>query len=111
MKRFLRYALEHNRKIRTVFFQDGKMVQKTVKKERDYLKSGLRALGFRVWDSKANYIFFQGPEGLKEKLLERRVLIRSCGNYHGLDGTYYRICVKTREDNEKLLGVLEEEIG
>lgn len=88
-----------------------KMVQKTVKKERDYLKSGLRALGFRVWDSKANYIFFQGSEGLKEKLLERRVLIRSCGNYHGLDGTYYRICVKTREDNEKLLGVLEEEIG
>ncbi len=30
MKRFLRYALEHNRKIRTLFLQDGKMVQKTV---------------------------------------------------------------------------------
>ena len=31
MKRFLRYALEHDRKIRAVFLQDGKMVQKTVR--------------------------------------------------------------------------------
>ena len=30
MKRFLRYALEHDRRIRAVFMRDGKMVQKTV---------------------------------------------------------------------------------
>lgn len=30
MKRFLRYALEHDRKIRAVFLRDGKMMQKTV---------------------------------------------------------------------------------
>ena len=30
MKRFLRYALEHDRRIRAVFLRDGKMVQKTV---------------------------------------------------------------------------------
>ena len=30
MIRFLRYALEHDRKIRAVFLRDGKMVQKTV---------------------------------------------------------------------------------
>lgn len=30
MKRFLRYAVEHDRKIRAVFLLDGSMVQKTV---------------------------------------------------------------------------------
>lgn len=30
MKRFLRYALEHDRRIRAVFLRDGKMMQKTV---------------------------------------------------------------------------------
>ena len=30
MTRFLRYAMEHDRKIRAVFLMDGTMVQKTV---------------------------------------------------------------------------------
>lgn len=30
MTRFLRYAMEHGRKIRAVFMMDGRMVQKTV---------------------------------------------------------------------------------
>lgn len=30
MKRFLRYAVEHERKLRAVFLLDGAMVQKTV---------------------------------------------------------------------------------
>ena len=30
MKRFLRYAVEHGRKIRAVFVLDGQMLQKTV---------------------------------------------------------------------------------
>ena len=30
MIRFLRYALEHDRRIRAVFLRDGKMMQKTV---------------------------------------------------------------------------------
>ena len=34
MTRFLRYAVEHGRKIRAVFLLDGQMVQKTVSVER-----------------------------------------------------------------------------
>ena len=33
MTRFLRYAMEHGRKLRAVFMLDGKMVQKTVRVE------------------------------------------------------------------------------
>ena len=74
-----------------------------IRRQRDFLKDGLRELGFEVWDSQANYLFFRGREGWKEDLLRRKILIRSCANYPGLDGRYYRICVRTGEDNEKLL--------
>lgn len=85
--------------------------------ERAYLSEALKKLGFQVWPSQANYLFFRDPlqpktnesaQGgeLYEELLKRGVLIRSCGNYPGLDQSYYRICVKTREENEAFLQVL-----
>lgn len=35
------------------------------------------------------------------------ILIRDCSNYEGLEKGYYRIAVKQRTDNEKLLKALE----
>ena len=40
---------------------------------------------------------------LKSLLLEKGVLIRACGNYEGLDERYYRICVRTHEENLELI--------
>lgn len=100
--------------------------------ERDWLRRTLQELGFIVYGSKANYLFFKDPgenlgnaghgEGsgntadpawqykgwLYEKLLERGVLIRSCANYPGLDASYYRVCVKARRDNEALAAHMRE---
>lgn len=78
-----------------------------VRIQREVLKEGLARLGLAVWDSQANYLFFRGPEGLKERLAARKVLIRSCANYPGLDGRYYRICVGTEENNRRFLRELE----
>ncbi|WP_455650109.1 pyridoxal phosphate-dependent aminotransferase [Enterocloster citroniae] len=74
--------------------------------ERAWLTEGLKKLGCTVYDSQANYVFFKTKLGeeLGRRLLEKRVLIRSCGNYPGLDGSFYRICVKNREENKDLLG-------
>lgn len=44
---------------------------------------------------------------LYKQLLDRKVLIRSCSNYRGLDDAYYRICVKQREENEEFLSILK----
>lgn len=82
--------------------------RKLVREERDFLKEGLKKTGFRVFDSEANYIFFKGPEDLKERALERNVLIRSCSNYHGLSEGFFRVAVRTHPENEKLLQVLSE---
>ena len=83
--------------------------------ERAYLKEMLKNMGFCVFDSKANYIFFRDTREeackkeqlLYKELLQKKVLIRSCSNYRGLDDTYYRICVKKRKENERFLAVLK----
>lgn len=86
-------------------------VQKTreyVEKEREILQKELKALGFLTYDSTANYIFFEGPEELYEFCASEGILIRDCSNYRGLETGYYRIAVKTREENEELIRVLKK---
>lgn len=78
--------------------------RKLVKKNRDYLMSQLRALGLGVFDSKANYILFKCQNPLLQVELEKYgILIRSCSNYIGLGDTFFRIAVKSEEDNECLI--------
>ena len=84
--------------------------------ERERMKGKLVELGFQVYPSQANYIFFRDPvwkegDSLYDRLLRQGVLIRNCGNYPGLDGSYYRICVKTAEENDCFLRYLTEAVG
>lgn len=76
--------------------------------EKVFLREGLSECGFTVYGSEANFLFFRDRReraeyALSEYLLKRGILIRSCGNYRGLDGHYYRICVRKHEENEVLL--------
>lgn len=77
-----------------------------VAKERIFLTKELKKAGYQVFEPAANFIFFRAETGLAEYCLKRGFLIRDCGNYDGLSDGYYRIAVKSREDNEKLLTVL-----
>ncbi|MDO4491210.1 MAG: histidinol-phosphate transaminase [Lachnospiraceae bacterium] len=79
-------------------------------RESAFLKKELRGLGFQVYDSMANYIFFRGPEGLVEKAWSFGVLIRDCSNYRGLGPGYYRVAVRKHQENRKLLKALGAEI-
>ena len=56
----------------------------------------------------ANYLFFKGPEDLFQACLQKKVLIRDCSNYRGLRPGYYRIAVRSREENLRLLQVFRE---
>ncbi|EEQ61538.1 putative histidinol-phosphate transaminase [Clostridiales bacterium 1_7_47FAA] len=113
--------------------------------EREWMRVELEKLGFTVYDSQANYLFFKifqgkgdtgpdrgdtgpdrgdtGPDNgdagqgspagrdmempakgwLYHRLLKHKVLIRSCSNYPGLNSSFYRVCVKTREENQRLM--------
>ena len=79
-----------------------------VKKERDFLSNGLKKFGFSVVDSDANFVLVSTELPLYERLLQRGILVRNCENYKGLTKGYYRIAVKQREENEKLLKVIGE---
>ncbi|MDD6282337.1 MAG: pyridoxal phosphate-dependent class II aminotransferase [Oribacterium sp.] len=75
-----------------------------VRKEREYLENALsHGLAEKVYPGSVNYVFFRSRPDLKEKLREKGILIRSCGNYAGLDARYFRICVKTHPENEMLI--------
>ena len=75
--------------------------------EKEYLRKRLTDLGYRLYDSQANYVFFYSGRPLWEACKERGVLIRDCSNYPGLGEGYYRIAVRTHEENLKLIQVLE----
>ena len=75
--------------------------------ELAYLKKELSALGYPVYPSQANYVFFEGPEDLYEKLEARKILIRDCSNYTGLKKGYYRVAVKNHEENRQFIKVLQ----
>ena len=81
-----------------------------IQRERPFLTEKLGVLGLKVYPGRANYLLFRatGDETLKERLLARGVLIRSCANYPGLGPGYYRIAVRTHEENEALLAALRE---
>ena len=86
-------------------------IEKTVafvETERNFLIKGLENCGFKVFPSSTNFILFYTKMDLYEPLLTRGILIRDCSNYRGLEKGYYRVAVKTREDNEKLLKVIGE---
>ncbi len=80
--------------------------KKYIKENREFLMAGLKALGYRVYPAKANYVFFRGDAGLAGELEKFDIVIRKCGNYRGLDERYYRIAVRTREENEYFLKYL-----
>ena len=81
--------------------------------EAEYLSGELYKLGMTVFPSQANYLFFKGPEDLFEICVRKNVLIRDCSNYPGLGKGFYRVAVRTHEENEKLIrtihdGLMEE---
>lgn len=90
-------------------------IQKTrdlIKKERIYLSKELKALGFKVCQGEANFILFElgtiAAENLSKILKEKGILIRNCSNFMGLGGNFYRIAIKSHEDNEKLIDTLRK---
>ena len=79
-----------------------------IKRERKYLSDGLKKAGFKVFSSDANYILFRCRYDLSARFLERGILIRDCADYEGLSTGFYRVAVRSHEENEYLLSVLSK---
>jgi L-threonine-O-3-phosphate decarboxylase len=78
---------------------------------RDKLYRGLSSLpGLRPLEGAANFLLVrteQSSSQLQEKLLKKdRLLIRDCLSFSELGDRYFRIAVRSQEDNQKLLEAL-----
>ena len=69
-------------------------------------RSELRLLGIETFESAANYILIKDREDLKDLLLERDILTRSCDNFVGLGRGYFRIAIKEHDENVILIEAL-----
>ncbi len=77
---------------------------KLMEREKEYLKKELlNGLVKKIYPSKGNFLFFTGCRDLKERLLEKKILIRSCGDFRNLSEGYFRIAVRTHGENEVLI--------
>jgi threonine-phosphate decarboxylase len=83
-----------------------------LEKEQDYLLGELAKFKqVQFYPPSANYLFFKHLEensALQAQLMQHRILIRSCDNYLGLNNHFYRVAIKSRADNQKLVLALKQ---
>ena len=88
-----------------------------VRKETEFLLAGLASFpALTVFPTAANYLLVKIGNGisageLRDRLLLQRILIRDCGNFEGLDGSFFRIAVRTRPENIGLLAAVRTVLG
>ena len=78
-----------------------------VREERQWIKEKLTGLGFAGVCGDANYILFRGQEDLDEQMRAQGILIRKCDNYEGLGDGWFRVAVRTHDENARLIEALE----
>lgn len=81
-----------------------------IQAEREYLLRNLRKIkGLKVFPGEANFLLLRGERedfssaALFRFLAARGILIRNASNFLGLDQRYFRIAVRQREENKRLL--------
>lgn len=101
---------------------DTEYIEKTLKwitKEKIYMYEKLNEIsGIKVYETEVNFItgkideklFSEGlnVKILREKMLEQGILIRDASNFKFLDERFFRLAIKDRESNDRVIKVLKE---
>ena len=84
---------------------------KTILKEKINLKNSISKIdGFTCYNTDTNFILIKTKiksNLLQKKLLKKKILIRDCNSFRGLNNNFIRIAVKTNKENKKLIKALE----
>lgn len=95
-----------------VIFSDEKYIDEVyefIKSRRDYFyKEISRIKNLKTFESYGNFILVKILKGidagkLRQKLMEKGLVIRNCENFKNLDNSYFRFCILDDDANEKLL--------
>jgi len=78
---------------------------------REEFAAALREIGLSVFPSAANFLLTRLPHGsgaeLARSLEPSLILIRQCDSFGGLGDAYIRLAVRSREDNLRLVSLIE----
>lgn len=79
---------------------------------RLHLFQGLELPGFQPWQSAANFLLVESEQlssKLQQQLLKNyQILIRDCLSFPELGDRYFRVAVRLKEENERLVQALSE---
>lgn len=101
---------------------DTEYIEKTLKwitKEKIYMYEKLNEIsGIKVYETEVNFItgkideklFLEGlnVKILREKMLEQGILIRDASNFKFLDERFFRLAIKDRESNDRVIEAMKE---
>lgn len=101
---------------------DTEYIEKTLKwitKEKIYMYEKLNEIsGIKVYETEVNFItgkideklFSEGlnVKILREKMLEQEILIRDASNFKFLDERFFRLAIKDRESNDRVIEAMKE---
>ena len=92
-----------------------KETRRCVRERREELTGELQAIpGLAVYPGTANFLLVRidrsglSASELARRLLEDGIAIRVCDNFTGLDGRFFRVAVRTAEENGRLCRVPPE---
>ena len=95
-----------------VMFSDEKYIDEVyefIKSRRDYFYKEISKIkNLKTFESYGNFILVKILKGidagkLRQKLMEKGLVIRNCENFRNLDNSYFRFCILDDDANEKLL--------
>lgn len=86
--------------------------RRLIKKELNFLTNSISKIPkFSCYPSSTNFILIKSrinSKTVQKKLLEKKILVRDCSTFRGLDNTFIRVAVRTHKENVKLVRSLEE---
>lgn len=85
--------------------------KKLIRQESIFLQDKINRIdGFHCYDSATNFLLIKTKKNstlLQNKLLKKKILIRDCKNFRGLNSNFIRIAIKSHKENQKLVSALE----
>lgn len=101
---------------------DSEYIERTerwIKEEKEYVYKKLQSIdGIKPYKTEVNFILVKIEDNmvkrginagkLKEVMLEKGILIRDASNFKYLDESYFRLAIKDRKDNNKIIDTLGE---
>jgi len=87
-----------------------------IAREKGYLFENLSQIkGLKVYGPAANFVFcklesckIRDSVRLNKKLCKDGIIIRCCHNFRGLNNRFFRIAVRTRSENKRLISCLKK---